>query len=281
MKKSFKGILALVSAIVVIPVVGIITSAALVTEESQQESVTASVQVAKSTIDNIEWVPEYSTATISAIITPSGISGAREQEIAKEMQRQIDAAQKAVKARKKKEKKQKEAVKTAGKKLRLAKVKIKRMQKKAKVQVDGITYSVGSGGDSATKSFLYHLRSNGSSTFCSTSAQYRLQQNAYTGKCGIRMVGERYCIAVGSGFCSKIGTKLDVTLENGKVLKCVMADMKSDRHTDSTHRYHVSDGSYVEFVVDRNVIHPMARKMGNFNYAPGFKGKVIKITVYK
>lgn len=87
-----------------------------------------------------------------------------------------------------------------------------------------------------------------------TSAQYELQQNAYTNVYGIRMVGNRYCVAVGTYYATEIGTELDVVMENGSILKCIVGDLKNDIHTDETNRQHTVDNSVVEFIMDRNEI---------------------------
>lgn len=88
-----------------------------------------------------------------------------------------------------------------------------------------------------------------------TSNQYKLlyDEKAYTDKkTDIRMYEGRYCIAVGTAYTSEIGTKIDVVLENGDILNCILGDVKSDAHTDPSHQFHAIDGSVVEFVVDYN-----------------------------
>lgn len=65
----------------------------------------------------------------------------------------------------------------------------------------------------------------------------------------IMMYEDRYCIAVGSYYANQIGTLIDVTMESGEVLHCIVADQKADVHTDETNRYHTMDGSVIEFVV--------------------------------
>lgn len=159
----------------------------------------------------------------------------------------------------------------------------RKKQEKAKRQSSlgkGTVYIVGSGGKSEVKTWMPHTKSNGGSIFLHASAQYALQKQAYTGSHGIRMVGGRYCIAVGSRFTSKIGTKIDVVLENGNVLRCIVGDQKSDLHTDSTHSYHRADGSWVEFIVNRNVLDHAAQTSGNISSISGFGGPIEKMIVY-
>lgn len=101
---------------------------------------------------------------------------------------------------------------------------------------------------------------------------------------GVWMVGNRYCIAVGSFYTRKIGVKIDLVLShNGKrhILNCITADCKADQDTISNHRVH-KDGSVVEFVVNTSTLPIKARKMGDVSYAgKKFKGKIEKIRIYR
>lgn len=94
------------------------------------------------------------------------------------------------------------------------------------------------------------------------SEQYRLQQIAYTGTHGIRQVNGRFCVALGSAYATKIGTHVDIILENGEVIPCILADQKQDIHTDKTNRV-CFDGSLVEFVVDTDYIINRVIKSGD------------------
>ena len=70
---------------------------------------------------------------------------------------------------------------------------------------------------------------------------------------------------------------------NGRkhTLKCITADSKADKDTIYNHRIH-KDGSVAEFVVDTSSLPQKARLMGDISYAgKQFKGKIIKIKVYK
>lgn len=114
-----------------------------------------------------------------------------------------------------------------------------------------------------------------------SSPQYKLQQQAYTGEYGIRMVDGRYCIALGSFYSNKIGTKIDLVMANGSVLKCILSDQKANIHTDAQN-IRAQDGSVVEFVIDKNSLHPMAKRMGNISYAADkFSGEIKEIRVYQ
>lgn len=85
-----------------------------------------------------------------------------------------------------------------------------------------------------------------------SSPQYRLlhSDGMGTGRYGIKTYNGRLCIAMGSYYGTEIGTKFDITLDNGTKLYCVLADQKADKDTNSTRQYHNCDGSVIEFVVE-------------------------------
>lgn len=109
------------------------------------------------------------------------------------------------------------------------------------------------------------------------SPQYKLQQEAYTGDYGIRMVGDRYCVAMGSYWAKKIGTKLDIYLESGQVIKVILGDNKQDRHTLENHRVGADNRDVLEFIVDLEAVPQRVRDTGNLNYL--FPGKVAHVEV--
>ena len=114
-----------------------------------------------------------------------------------------------------------------------------------------------------------------------SSRQYKLQRKAVTNKSnGLRMIKGRYCIALGSYYTRKIGAKVDLVMGSGKVVKCITADMKSDRDTVNNHRQH-RDGSVAEFVVDTRKLSKKVRRMGDVSYTSPFKGRIKKIRIYK
>ena len=112
--------------------------------------------------------------------------------------------------------------------------------------------------------------------------QYDLQQIAYTGNYGIRMVEGRYCIAVGSAFTTELGTYIDLVLGNGFVIPCILADCKADKDTDSSNRITIHDGSAVEFIVDVNILPRNAMKLGDISYVDeSWNSQVTTIRVYE
>lgn len=115
-------------------------------------------------------------------------------------------------------------------------------------------------------------------------AQGRLKQRYHLDtRSGVWMVGDRYCVAIGSYYTRKIGVRVDLVLSNqGKthILKCITADCKADRDTVNQHRVH-SDGSLAEFVVKTSMLPRQARLMGDVSFAgKQFRGRIVKVRVY-
>lgn len=103
-------------------------------------------------------------------------------------------------------------------------------------------------------------------------------------KSGIRIYdgndSVRYSVAVGTGFNAPVGAKIDVYLDNGKVIPCIVGDIKADIHTDDTNMLG-GHGDVIEFIVDSKVMDKTAKKMGDCSYIPGLKGKVVKVEVFE
>lgn len=116
-----------------------------------------------------------------------------------------------------------------------------------------------------------------------SSQQFQLQKlYANTGDYGIRVVEDRYCIAVGTHFSASIGQYLDLILENGTVIPCVLADVKADIHTDSNNIVTLHNGCVSEFVVDTSSLHNTAKRMGDVSYCcEEWNSPVVEIVVYE
>lgn len=114
------------------------------------------------------------------------------------------------------------------------------------------------------------------------SRQYKLQQEAYTNEDGFRMINGRYMIATGSGVSHDIGRYIDVVLENGTVIPCVIGDAKADAHTDREFHIMTRKSHCVsEFIVDTSVMDPDLQSSGNMsNYKEEWNSKVIKFILY-
>lgn len=109
-----------------------------------------------------------------------------------------------------------------------------------------------------------------------SSDQYKMLYSdlCYTDpETGLRMVGDRYCVAVGTHYAYKIGTKINVLMQNGSVVKCILGDVKADEHTDPSHRYQRWDGSVLEMIVDETVF------QGIEHYPPEIVGKIERIDI--
>lgn len=100
------------------------------------------------------------------------------------------------------------------------------------------------------------------------SKQYELQEVAYTGMYGIRMIGDRYLVAVAETF-GQAGDEIEIVLEDGSVLPCIIGDIKA--YTDLLG----GDGSLVEFIVDTDYIPDEVSLMGSFGVIfPGYVASV-------
>lgn len=114
------------------------------------------------------------------------------------------------------------------------------------------------------------------------SKQYKLQQKAYTGDYGIRMVNGRYCVAIGSHFECKIGQYFDLILANGEVIPCIMADQKANKHTDSANIITTSTNCLSEFIVDRQALDRNAKRDGDISScSKKWNNPVTNIRVYE
>ena len=107
------------------------------------------------------------------------------------------------------------------------------------------------------------------------SKQYKLQTKATTGKYGIRTIDGRYCVALGSYYTHDIGTKVDLIMTNGNVIKCIVGDAKADIHTDAKHQKS-RNGCISEFIVDMNKLNKKAKLSGDMSSCNKTFGKSIK-----
>lgn len=93
-----------------------------------------------------------------------------------------------------------------------------------------------------------------------SSSQYRFKKYQTTDERGYRRYGEAYCIALGTYYGTDIGTVYEITFSDNSTIKGVLTDVKSDLHTDPTHRYAEaslifdgSKGNVLEFVMDDEI----------------------------
>ena len=113
-----------------------------------------------------------------------------------------------------------------------------------------------------------------------TSLQYKLQQEyAYTGDYGIRQVNGRFCIAVGTAVTKNMGQYVDVILENGTLIPCVVADQKADQHTAKDRITTAHNKCVCEFYLD--TVLPEIKECGDVSKAcPEWQSPVCEFRVY-
>lgn len=114
-----------------------------------------------------------------------------------------------------------------------------------------------------------------------TSAQWVLQHNyAYTESNGVRAVNGRYCIALGSYYTHMVGQYVDLILENGIVIPCIIGDQKKDEDTINGCRLGV-DGGVAEFVVETSALNSKVTQTGDVSYSSNeWLSNVVLIRVY-
>jgi hypothetical protein len=105
---------------------------------------------------------------------------------------------------------------------------------------------------------------------------------AYTDpETGIRAIDGRYFIALGTFYNATIGQKVDVQLESGYVIPCIVGDIRANAHSDPTRTYSSYNGGVIEFIVDMSVFGKLKDKSGTVNWCKNgaFKGKIVNIDV--
>ena len=91
------------------------------------------------------------------------------------------------------------------------------------------------------------------------SKQYKIEEVAHTDEYGFRIYDERYLIAIVTYFNAPVGTYIDVELENGVIIPCIVGDIKADVDTDANNVYSLTCGCASEFIVDGYKINPYTR----------------------
>ena len=108
------------------------------------------------------------------------------------------------------------------------------------------------------------------------SKQLALQELCYTDEQGLRRFNGYYAVAMGTGIVDYIGQTFIVTLSEGRKFKVTAGDVKANEHTDITNKYHLVDGSVIEFIIDKSKIDQAVITGGDVSIL-GFYGKVISI----
>ena len=113
-----------------------------------------------------------------------------------------------------------------------------------------------------------------------SSDQYKLKFEYLSSASGIMMVDDRYVVAVGSYYTTEIGCRIDLVMENGAIVNCIVGDCKADKHTDSSNRQN-PNGSVVEFIVCTDNLSDEVRLRGDCSYADeNLMGEISSIRVY-
>ena len=113
-----------------------------------------------------------------------------------------------------------------------------------------------------------------------SSPQWKLQQQATTDENGFRKVDGLYCVAVGTHFGVSVGTKIDLILENGTVINCVVGDIKSNKHTDEANIF-TANGCMSEFIIDKDSLNKAVKRDGNCSsLKSSWNSPVKKVLVY-
>lgn len=95
------------------------------------------------------------------------------------------------------------------------------------------------------------------------SKQYRMQKFAKTNYRGLRMIEDRYLIAVGTMFGASVGQLVTLTLENGSVIECIVGDIKADKDTDDMNLFTLRNGCCSEFIVETSALPYETRTSGD------------------
>ena len=103
--------------------------------------------------------------------------------------------------------------------------------------------------------------------FSKTSKQAQLQQLAHTDGYGCRLVEQRYCVALGTHYGAEIGQYIDLVLENGAVIPCILSDVKAPQHTDPQNIFSNTNKNLCasEFVVDPNKLKRECKASGDMS----------------
>lgn len=113
---------------------------------------------------------------------------------------------------------------------------------------------------------------------------YRLQNQCYTDRLGLRRFGEDYCVSVGSYYSTDIGERFEVILDTGFTFTVIVSDTKADYDTDEQHMYTPcvnyngeDSGNLLEFIVDIESVSKEMYAYGSVDYYSQFKGSIAKM----
>ena len=134
------------------------------------------------------------------------------------------------------------------------------------VKTGKVSYVIKSVSKDSRKSFMDYK-----AITLKSSKQYKIQKDyAKTDKTGIRTVNGRFCIALGSYYSHEIGQYIDLILQDGTVIPCILGDAKDDKHTNKDHSIG-KDGGVAEFIVNTKKLSNIVKRSGDISYAVGNK----------
>lgn len=118
-----------------------------------------------------------------------------------------------------------------------------------------------------------------------TSAQYELQQFAWTDEDGFRRIGNDYIVAMGTYYAENVGDRFKITLDTDNEITVIIGDIKQDVHTDYFNQYTpiydengiFFSGNVLEFIVDTDVLPKVPRRLGTVSYFNYLKGNIKSI----
>ena len=118
-----------------------------------------------------------------------------------------------------------------------------------------------------------------------TSAQYELQQFAWTDKDGFRRIGDDYIVAMGTYYAENVGDRFRITFDTDNEITVIIGDIKQDIHTDYFNQYTpiydengiFFSGNVLEFIVDTDVLPKIPRRLGTVSYFDNLKGNIKSI----
>lgn len=98
---------------------------------------------------------------------------------------------------------------------------------------------------------------------------------------GFMKLDDRYLIAIGSKFNTEPGQYIDLILENGIVIKCIMGDAKADIDTDATNTFTYKSRCCSEFIIDEHTIRKDIYERGNASLKNfSWDSPVVRMVVY-
>ncbi len=108
-----------------------------------------------------------------------------------------------------------------------------------------------------------------------------INQKASPDQDGFMKLDGRYLIAVGSRFSTHPGQYIDLILQNGVVIQCIMGDAKADIDTDSTNTFTYRSSCCSEFIIDEKTIRKDIYERGNASLKHySWDSPVVRVVVY-